>query len=56
MEWLFTAALLPLVLCGVMCVGGALLAAFGIRRSTCRRSARPAEEPASEASQEALTR
>jgi hypothetical protein len=34
MEWLFGAALLPLVLCGAMCVGGAVLAAIGLRRST----------------------
>ena len=33
MEWIAGAALLPLLMCGVMCVGGVLLAAFGLRRN-----------------------
>jgi hypothetical protein len=33
MSWLFSAALLPFVLCGAICLGGALLAALGLRRS-----------------------
>jgi hypothetical protein len=34
MEWLLSLALLPLLLCGAMCVGGMLLAFFGIRRAS----------------------
>ena len=34
MEWLLSLALLPLLLCGAMCVGGMLLAVFGIRRAS----------------------
>ncbi len=50
MEWLL--ALVPLALCGAMCVGGAVLAALGISRSRQRagchgpaveRKAHPAE-------------
>ena len=33
MEWIAGAALLPLLLCGLMCVGGVLLAAVGLRRT-----------------------
>lgn len=33
MEWLFGLAVLPLLLCGAMCAGGALLAFLGIRRA-----------------------
>lgn len=33
MEWIAGAALLPLLMCGVMCVGGLLLAAVGLRRN-----------------------
>lgn len=32
MEWLLGAALLPLLACGLMCVGGFALAAIGLRR------------------------
>lgn len=32
MEWLVGAALLPLLLCGLMCVGGVALAMLGFRR------------------------
>jgi hypothetical protein len=32
MEWLLSLALLPVVLCGLMCVGGILLAVVGFRR------------------------
>jgi len=38
MEWLFGLAILPLLLCGLMCVGGMVLAAVGVRRSTARRA------------------
>jgi hypothetical protein len=38
MQWLFGATLLPLILCGLMCVGGAVLAALGLRRSRPSRS------------------
>jgi hypothetical protein len=31
MRWVFNAALLPFVVCGAMCFGGALLAALGLR-------------------------
>ena len=33
MEWIAGAALLPLLLCGLMCVGGVALAAVGLRRT-----------------------
>ncbi|CAN5483605.1 hypothetical protein BH20ACT2_BH20ACT2_03830 [soil metagenome] len=33
MEWLLGAALLPLLVCGLMCAGGVLLATVGLRRS-----------------------
>ena len=32
MDWLWGAALLPLVTCGAMCIGGMALAAVGLRR------------------------
>lgn len=38
MEWLFSLALLPILLCGLMCIGGMALAALGLRRGTSRRS------------------
>lgn len=50
MEWIAGAALLPLLLCGLMCVGGVLLAAVGLRRthapdrSCCNHT--DAEQPA----------
>lgn len=31
MEWLWTAALLPFLLCGLMCLGAVALAALGLR-------------------------
>ncbi len=34
MEWLFGLALLPALLCGLMCIGGVVLAAVGLRRTT----------------------
>lgn len=40
MEWLFSLALLPILLCGLMCVGGMALAALGLRRGASRRSGR----------------
>jgi hypothetical protein len=33
MEWLWGTALLPLLVCGGMCVGGMILAALGLRRA-----------------------
>jgi hypothetical protein len=44
MSWLFGAALLPFVLCGAMCLGGALLAALGVRRGARGRSDTPDSE------------
>ena len=38
MEWLLGAALLPMLVCGVMCGGGVVLAAIGVRRGTSGRS------------------
>lgn len=38
MEWLFSLALLPILLCGLMCIGGMGLAALGLRRGTSRGS------------------
>jgi len=34
MDWLWGAALLPLVACGAMCIGGMALAAIGLRRAS----------------------
>lgn len=34
MEWLWGAALLPLLFCGLMCVGGVAIAAVPLRRGT----------------------
>jgi hypothetical protein len=33
MSWLWGAALLPLILCGGMCIGGMVLAAIGLGRA-----------------------
>jgi hypothetical protein len=38
MEWLFGLAFVPILLCGLMCVGGMALAALGVRRGTARRT------------------
>lgn len=38
MEWLLGLAVLPALFCGVMCVGGVVFAAVGIRRGTARRA------------------
>lgn len=38
MEWLFGLAILPLLLCGLMCVGGMALAAIGLRRGATKRA------------------
>lgn len=38
MEWLLGLAFLPVLLCGLMCVGGMALAAVGLRRTTARRT------------------
>lgn len=47
MEWLFGLAILPALLCGLMCLGGMAVAAIGLRRS---RSQRPRydDSPASD--------
>lgn len=37
MEWLWTAALVPFLLCGLMCLGSIALAAVGLRRGRNRR-------------------
>lgn len=34
MEWLWGAALLPLIVCGGMCLGGMVLAALGLGRAS----------------------
>ncbi len=33
MDWIWGVALLPFLICGVMCLGGIALAAIGLRRS-----------------------
>ena len=38
MEWLLGFALLPILMCGLMCVGGMALAAVGLRKTTARGS------------------
>lgn len=45
MEWLWGLAIAPALLCGLMCIGGAVLAAIGLRRSTSRRAC--CDEPVS---------
>ena len=40
MEWLWGLALLPALLCGLMCVGGIVFAALGLRQATPRRGCR----------------
>ncbi len=32
MEWLFGSAVVPFLVCGLMCLGGIALAVFGFRR------------------------
>jgi hypothetical protein len=44
MSWLFSAALLPLVLCGAMCFGGVLLAALGLRQGARSKGQEPSHE------------
>jgi hypothetical protein len=44
MSWLWGAALLPLIVCGAMCIGGMVAAAVGLRRAgphTAGRRERP---------------
>jgi len=36
MEWLLGLAFLPVLMCGLMCVGGMALAAVGLRKTTTR--------------------
>ena len=38
MEWLLGLAFLPALLCGLMCLGGIVLAAIGLRQTTNRRA------------------
>lgn len=40
MEWLWGLAILPVLLCGLMCVGGVVLAALGLRQANSRRACR----------------
>jgi predicted NAD/FAD-dependent oxidoreductase len=40
MSWLWGAALLPLLICGAMCMGGMVLAAVGIGRASRDHSER----------------
>lgn len=37
MDWLWALALLPVLLCGLMCVGGVVLAALGLRQLSSSR-------------------
>jgi len=50
MEWLWGLAILPALFCGLMCIGGIVLAAVGIRRTTARREC--CDEPVSRRSAE----
>jgi len=56
MSWLFSAALLPIVLCGVMCIGGPLLAAVAARRATRNDRGRSTPDRDSPRSEHALDR
>lgn len=47
MEWLLGLALAPILLCGLMCVGGMALAAVGFRRNAARRPR--SDEPSNQA-------
>lgn len=47
MEWLLGLALVPLLLCGLMCVGGMALAAVGFRRNAAQRPR--SDEPSNQA-------
>ena len=38
MEWLWGLAILPALLCGLMCLGGVVLAALGLRQANARRA------------------
>lgn len=40
MEWLLGIAILPVVLCGLMCIGGMAFAAIGAGRAAARRASR----------------
>lgn len=48
MEWLVGAALLPLVVCGLMCVGGVALAVVGLRRGDTRNRKKCCEHEGTE--------
>lgn len=49
MEWLWGAALLPLIVCGGMCIGGMVLAALGLGRAS-RNRPEPEDVPADDRS------
>ena len=38
MEWLWGLAFLPALLCGLMCLGGVVLATLGLRQANARRA------------------
>jgi len=44
MEWLFSLAILPIVVCGLMCAVPMVLAAVGLRRRTAQRGCRENED------------
>ena len=44
MRWVFGAALLPFLGCGVMCLGGMALAFFGLKRSGETKPTSPSRE------------
>jgi hypothetical protein len=49
MEWLISLAIVPVLLCGLMCVVPIALAAVGLRRRTTQRGADGEAAPASRA-------
>lgn len=55
MEWLFGLAILPILLCGIMCLGGMALAAIGLRRSTAGRAGIDGPRPTDAADDERVT-
>lgn len=56
MEWLLSLALLPLLLCGAMCVGGMLLAFFGIRRGSQPSDPTPSNHDRTDTREDSLER
>lgn len=55
MEWLFGLAILPILLCGVMCLGGMAVAAIGLRRGTGKRAGVDEPRPTIEADDERVS-